>query len=329
MSRVFVLNEPRSPRLSPTLAVEIGLNESILLLQLEYWIDVSGHERQGQMWTYQSLSDLKREFPFWGKETINRAIKSLQEQRLIHVTRKHNRRAADNTRWFSIDTTGCNTLTSIRMLRVKTLTQNESALSQIETTLTQNETALPQTSLILPSINGQSHTQGEDDPDLDEAFDNWAFGLEELLPAQPVLLPSFLPRVKKPHTTTLEPVSKAYHYALYRLCYRAEDEKEVLLLNSSQRGRVAGILGELRDAGADLNKIHVFEAWWSQNWRSRDKASKQYQSPRPEQVHEHWLEAMKANIVPKTHNHVPEKAKEYVSNLQQAMEMRAKQRNNK
>lgn len=169
----------------------------------------------------------------------------------------------------------------------------------------------------------------KDDPDLDELFDDWAFGVEDLLPVQPVLLPSFLPRIKRPSTATLEPVSKAYHYALYRLCYRAEDEKEVLLLNSSQRGRVAGILGELRDAGADLNKIHVFEAWWSQNWRSRDKASKQYQSPRPEQVHEHWLEAMKANIVPKTHTHVPEKAKEYVSNLQQAMEMRAKQRNNK
>jgi hypothetical protein len=39
--RVFVLNDPNAPRLSPALAIEIGLNESILFLQLEFWIAIS------------------------------------------------------------------------------------------------------------------------------------------------------------------------------------------------------------------------------------------------------------------------------------------------
>lgn len=73
-NRIFTLNEPNAPRLNPALACEIGLNESLVLLQLEFWIAISNNKRDGMLWTYQSTRDIKaKTFPFWSLDTINRA----------------------------------------------------------------------------------------------------------------------------------------------------------------------------------------------------------------------------------------------------------------
>ncbi len=84
-NRLFTLNEPHAPRLNPALAAEIGLNESLIFLQLEYFIAISNNVRNGIKWTYQSLTDLKKMFSFLSQATINRAIKSLIEKKLIIV----------------------------------------------------------------------------------------------------------------------------------------------------------------------------------------------------------------------------------------------------
>ena len=69
-------NGKPAPRLCPELAKEIGLNESILLLQLDYLISISTTPmKKERYWTFQSIRKLAEEyFPFWGKSTINRAI---------------------------------------------------------------------------------------------------------------------------------------------------------------------------------------------------------------------------------------------------------------
>jgi hypothetical protein len=101
-NRLFVLNDSHAPRLSPALAQEIGLNESILFLQLEFLIAVHGLVVSGQRWVRMSVRDLEREFPFWSYSTINRAVQSLESQSLIAVE-NFNRRNYDKTRWFSIN----------------------------------------------------------------------------------------------------------------------------------------------------------------------------------------------------------------------------------
>ena len=58
-TRLLTFNDPHPMRIDRDLAAEIGLNESILLLQLEYLISISSNERDGRLWTYQSLTNMQ------------------------------------------------------------------------------------------------------------------------------------------------------------------------------------------------------------------------------------------------------------------------------
>ena len=95
--RIFILNDPHALRINAALAMEIGLNESVLLLQLEFLISISDNVQDGRVWTYQSLQELKeRFFPFWSTATISRAVKRLVELELITVG-NFNRAGFDRT----------------------------------------------------------------------------------------------------------------------------------------------------------------------------------------------------------------------------------------
>ena len=295
MSRVFILSEPTGPRLSVALAAEIGLKESIILLQMEYWISVSGHVRDGKKWTYQSLESLKTQFPFMSKSTIARIVERLESLDLLHVTDVYNKRAGDKTRWFALNESGCNKLESIQVLKVKTLSQNGATPFQNETTLPNdlpNEYNIPRA-----DTGDRDDVTYEAEFDEDE-FDNWVDEGVELLNPQPTLSTLFLPKEKNHRTEAPEPIPKSAHSIMYRICYRADTDAEQLMLSSTQRGKVASALGNLVKAKANLAHLHIFEAWWLDNWRSKDRASGQYQAPRPEQVLEHWNEAMKSGVKP-------------------------------
>jgi hypothetical protein len=81
---------------------------------------------------------------------------------------------------------------------------------------------------------------------------------------------------------------------MYMLCYLAETVEEIKGLGTAQRGRVAKALGQLRDGDADFNRFHDFEMWWKVFWMSKSRDTHLYIPPRPEQVVEYWLVAMKA-----------------------------------
>ena len=103
-SRIFVPNNPLTMRICPELAEEIGLNESIVLLQLEFLISISTtEERDGTNWTYQSLRDLcEKYFPWWCIDTIRRTIKNLVEKELI-IVGNYNKRKGDMTNWYALN----------------------------------------------------------------------------------------------------------------------------------------------------------------------------------------------------------------------------------
>jgi hypothetical protein len=108
--------DPTVLRILPDLAEEIGLNESIVLLQLDYWIRHSHHVRDGRRWTYQSVRDMQRKaFKWWSLDTINRAIASLVRQQLILVTDKYNQHKHDRTRWFALNPEGFRRLKSVEL----------------------------------------------------------------------------------------------------------------------------------------------------------------------------------------------------------------------
>lgn len=81
----LLINEPPLQVL-PSLAAAIGLNEALLLQQLHYWLRHAKVEHEGRMWIYKNLDKWKeQDFPFWSKNTIRRAIKSLSDQGLILI----------------------------------------------------------------------------------------------------------------------------------------------------------------------------------------------------------------------------------------------------
>lgn len=75
--RFFLPNNPLAPQLCPELAKEIGLNESILLLQWEFWMRLDAVERDGHFWLRRPVREIQQTFVFWGVGTVHRTIKSL------------------------------------------------------------------------------------------------------------------------------------------------------------------------------------------------------------------------------------------------------------
>lgn len=149
--RLLIPNDPHPMRIERDLAKEIGLNESIVLLQLEYLITISSNERDGRMWTYQSLQDLHEiYFPWWSPTTISRIVKSLEEKELI-VIGNYNKLGYDRTQWYALNDVGIARLTSV-LMHSDAIFQNEKSIFQngdmdhvkMKNGSCQNETTIPE-----------------------------------------------------------------------------------------------------------------------------------------------------------------------------------------
>lgn len=86
----------------PSLAGKIGLNESIILQQLHYWLTESKNVRDGEKWVYNTYKEWQQQFPFWSDKTIRRSITKLENDGLI-ITGNYNKMKIDNTKWYRID----------------------------------------------------------------------------------------------------------------------------------------------------------------------------------------------------------------------------------
>lgn len=144
--RVVVMNDPNAMRINKELAEEIGFQESVVFLQIEYLISISDHDIDGKRWTRQTLEELHEHFPWWSIATIKRIIARLQERNLL-IIGHHNRVGYDRTQWYAIDPEGVDTLHSIAIL------QNEKSICQIDpmdelkmkNPSAQNGTTIPET----------------------------------------------------------------------------------------------------------------------------------------------------------------------------------------
>lgn len=79
---------------------------AVTLMQLDALIAMAPQSREGRVWTYQTLDEL-REGPAklrWiAKETLRRKLHKLKEMGLIEMTDKFNERGNDRTTWFSVN----------------------------------------------------------------------------------------------------------------------------------------------------------------------------------------------------------------------------------
>lgn len=86
----------------PSLAVKVGLNEAIVLQQFHYWLQRSKNVRDGNKWIYNSISEWQKQFPFWSKDTVKRAINSLEKQGCL-IVGNYNKAKFDKTKWYRIN----------------------------------------------------------------------------------------------------------------------------------------------------------------------------------------------------------------------------------
>lgn len=108
-SRLLMKNKPLV--VDRDLATLIGLNEAIVLQQIEYWVNIKEESDQkelktkdqnyvdGHYWTYNSVEDWTLEFPFWSYDTVKRTLKKLRDNDLV-VTGNYNDLGADRTIWY-------------------------------------------------------------------------------------------------------------------------------------------------------------------------------------------------------------------------------------
>lgn len=95
------------------LATVIGLNEAIVLQQLNYWLhSKSAKKINDKWWVYNTYENWKKQnFPFWSVATIRRTFSSLEKKEVV-VSANFNRVGFDKTKWYSIDETKLNQLMS-------------------------------------------------------------------------------------------------------------------------------------------------------------------------------------------------------------------------
>ena len=116
MSNIFYNEKPLV--VNPELACLIGLNESIILQQLHYWIKMNKETgrnfHDGHYWTYGTVQEYRdRDFKFWSFETVKRIFKTLEHRGLV-ITGNFNKAKMDRTKWYAINYSLIDDLTANR-----------------------------------------------------------------------------------------------------------------------------------------------------------------------------------------------------------------------
>lgn len=87
-------------------AMAFGLEEATIIHQFMYWIEKNEVNNvnfyDGHYWTYNSLLNLKKLFPYMSFSTIRRKIENLKEKGVLIVGR-HNKAWSNQTNWYTID----------------------------------------------------------------------------------------------------------------------------------------------------------------------------------------------------------------------------------
>jgi len=94
--------------LDPSLAVQVGLNEALVVQHLHDCLADTPHRRQGpddtaaRPWIAKTMAVWQVRFPFWSERTLRRILHGLQAQGFIaaHAFGQHR---GDATKWYTIN----------------------------------------------------------------------------------------------------------------------------------------------------------------------------------------------------------------------------------
>lgn len=94
----------RTLTINPILAKAIGLNESIVLQQISYWLERSDNWYNGRRWVWNTHSEWQDQFCWMSESTIKRTFKNLKQKGYIE-TKFLSPNKADRTLWYTINFT--------------------------------------------------------------------------------------------------------------------------------------------------------------------------------------------------------------------------------
>lgn len=101
----LLINEP-ALQVLPSLAVKLGLNEAIVLQQIHFWITANRQRGvepfEGRYWTYNTMKEWHKQFPWWSEKTIQRTIFKLESLGVL-LSRTNKPGSYDHTKTYSID----------------------------------------------------------------------------------------------------------------------------------------------------------------------------------------------------------------------------------
>lgn len=85
----------------------IGLNESIVIQQVHYWLEINRKAKinfhDGRTWTYNSIANWQKEnFDFWSVDTVKRTFAKLVKSKIL-LKGNYNKYKYDKTTWYTID----------------------------------------------------------------------------------------------------------------------------------------------------------------------------------------------------------------------------------
>jgi hypothetical protein len=105
MSSKLLINEP-ALQVLPSLAVAIGINEAIVLQQIHYWLEINRkadkHFIDGRYWTYNTMEEWQKQFPWLSLSTLKRVVGNLEKLSLL-PSAKFNAKDWNHTKWYTID----------------------------------------------------------------------------------------------------------------------------------------------------------------------------------------------------------------------------------
>ena len=187
------------------LASVIGLNEAIILQQMQYWIKKSEHKFDGKVWVYNSVSQWKKQFPFWSESTIDRTIRSLDKLGLLFIG-NYNRDRRDRTKWYSIN------YSQLDSIMKNAFSQNDECnLSNCDNAISQDDPMqdvnltkpLPKITTEITTNNNTSSCDDKTNPkktdniDFDLVIDAYNDAVEDKLPKVIKMTPARKNAVKK------------------------------------------------------------------------------------------------------------------------------------
>jgi hypothetical protein len=93
--------------IDPEVAAKIGLNESIIIRQLHFWLKINEKAGKnifdGKVWCYNSIREWKeKDFIFWSESTISRTFSELHKLNLIE-TISNPKNKWNKTKWYTIN----------------------------------------------------------------------------------------------------------------------------------------------------------------------------------------------------------------------------------